>query len=535
MGYFGTRDEFVIDPDQRDGARHNLDNALFRLEGSFARMRSALSRERNCATLAASLPPEILVEIFSYGGIRTTFLATRVCHRWRVSALNQASLWSQVNMASRKYSENLLRVQLERSGQYPLDLTFRLVEVLERVENKMLPEKPISIIRKASSISNLCTRTVSSEWSDALPLLESLHLCVHSSRAAEQFLLKPYNLRHYSIDFRGYQFPLPSQTVRNLWTLHLKRSNEPAIEILEAVVNMSCLRELYLDTCENGEDLSLELVDATIQNSKIGGLNVVYLKQVSTPFLTCFLRRGIVTSTTNVRLEPRPPASWQLPRDNPVNSVWIDFTLKCALYRHDGGNALTHVALGEPNEPNEALPICTMPDFASFEALNSLFWTGMNLRSPPFQLIPSLVTLAFKFHPARIGEPKESLIDVVDSYLASSCPRLRYLGVSIRRPKISSAILQRDDAEDAISTFLEAWVDFHGEVFPTVELYDESRSRRWSQRLDVLKACTGSFEVKERCVLEDLNAPRFPSLRRFVVEDKGEEPLPFRGFAQTFW
>jgi len=212
--------------------------------------------------------------------------------------------------------------------------------------------------------------------------------------------------------------------------------------------------------------------------------------------------------------------------------MWSDFTLKCALYQHDGSNALTHVAWGEPNE---ALSIYTMPDFLSFEALNSLFWTGANLKAPPFWFIPSLVTLAFEFHPARVGEPKESLVDIVDSYLASSCPRLRYLGISIRRPKIASAILQRDDAEDALSAFLEAWVDFHGEVFPTVELYDESKSRRWVQRLDVLKACTGSFEIKERCVLEDLKAPEFPSLRRFVMEDKDEDPLPFRGFAQTFW
>jgi hypothetical protein len=237
-----------------------------------------------------------------------------------------------------------------------------------------------------------------------------------------------------------------------------------------------------------------------------------------------------VTSTTNLRVEPRPLLSWQLQRGNSATAVWIDFNLKYALYQHDGGNALTHVALGEPNEP---LSICTMPTFVSFEALNSLVWTGMNLKGPPF--IPSLVTLAFEFHPARVGEPKESLVDVVDSYLASSCPRLRYLGVSIRRPKITSAILQRDDAEDAFSTFLEAWVDFHGEVFAKVDLYDESRSRRWLRRLDVLKACTGSFEVRGRCVLEDLNAPAFPGLRRFVVEDKKEETLPFRGFAQTFW
>jgi hypothetical protein len=102
---------------------------------------------------------------------------------------------------------------------------------------------------------------------------------------------------------------------------------------------------------------------------------------------------------------------------------------------------------------------------------------------------------------------------------------------------MSSAILQRDDAEDAVSSFLEAWVNFYGEVFSTLELYDENRPGRWGQRLDVLKACAGIFEIKRRCVLEGLKAPTFPSLRRFITEPEEDErdQLSFRGFAQTFW
>lgn len=532
---FDVRDELVIDPHKRDEARDNLDNALIRLEASFGRMRSALSRERNSSVLAVRLPSEILVEIFGYGGVQAALLATRVCHRWRLAAFSQASLWSRVNMESRNHSAHLLQVQLERAGSYPLDLTFRLrTDGLGQVVNLMVPDNPMSIIKKASSIANLSTRTASQEQSYTLPLLQSLHLCVDPAHAAWPRALKPCNLRHCSIDFFSHPFVLFSQSMRNLSTLHWKRSIEPVINVLKTVANISRLQELLLETCKNNEDPPPELLDDIIQNQRFDSLKRLYLKDVSLSFLTCFLHPGIVASMTNIRIEHCPPPSLQLQRGCPASSIWIDFNLNHVLYQHGFHEVFTQISLGEANE---SIFTYTMPKFVSCEGITALFWTGANLRDPPFNSCPSLVKVAFEFHPARVGDPKESLTGLIGSYLASSCSQLQYLGISIRRPKMSSAILQRDDAEDAVSSFLEAWVNFYGEVFSTLELYDENRPGRWGQRLDVLKACAGIFEIKRRCVLEGLKAPTFPSLRRFITEPEEDErdQLSFRGFAQTFW
>lgn len=524
------RDELLINRDEQDEARLYMDQAIDRLEESFGHLRSALMRERNSTVSAVRLPPEVLVDVLSYGGVRTTFLATRVCHTWRIAALSHAPLWSRIHMASRKFSKDLLQLQLEKSGSYPLDVTFDLVEESDSVINKRLPPMPTSIIERASSIANLATTTLPPNWSHPLPLLESLDLVVSQSTPVEEYAFKPSNLRHLSVKVRGTDIPLPPSVVRNLRTFHLHLSREPAIRILQIVINIKNLQELFLDGCQNRAEAPIEQVDEMVQNTKSTPLKLVHLKKLSDQFLLCFLRPEIVSPSTSLRIEPRPPMQFQ--RHIPTTSCWIDLKNKHTLYEHKPKTTLTYMGL---EDSSIAQPLLNMGMFINFSMVTSLCWKGGTPQDPPFQFFPALASLTFELYPAIVGERRQGLGDIVGEYLLSSCPRLEYLGISIRRPKSTSSVVQVDGAEHDLPAFLEEWVDTYGEVFSKVELFDEYLPRRWSDALDTLLTLTWSFELKEKCVMDSVQFPRFPETRQFVVKDLDEEPLPFRGFAQTFW
>lgn len=532
-GYHRIRDENTIDHHHLD----DIDTALSHLETSFGRMRAALLRERNSSIPAVRLPSELLSEIFSYGKIHATLLATRVCHRWRVAALNHAPLWSTLNMVNKRNSHDILAAQLERAGSHPLNVTFDLLEGPGGVRSlSMLSVESTTIIERASSIANLSTQTLPPLWSPSLPLLKSLHLCVDQSTRVETFSLKPCNLRHLSIDFYRIRLPIPPPMVRILWTLHLKRTNEPALYILRVVVGIPTLRELVLDVCGSRDEAFPEEVDAIVQNRAPSSLKLVKLHHVSSPFLVCFLRPGIITSSTNLQIEPRPHIEFY--RDLPTTAGWIDFENQYFLFQHgsaaDSG-CLTRVALGNVDRfPLIDRAISSVPR----DSIERLFWTGASISDRSLECCPSLVVLAFEFYVAAAGKPKDRLTDVVNDELASSCPHLKYLGITIRRPK-AGGILQRDDAEEAIDAFLEAWINSYGETFSIVEICDEYRPKRWMDKLDVLRMCADTFEIRKESVLNRFKPPTFPTPRQFVVQEKEEDLVsgaqPFRGFAQTFW
>ncbi|KIM25067.1 hypothetical protein M408DRAFT_331381 [Serendipita vermifera MAFF 305830] len=515
-------------------ARQYMDDALQRLEDSYGRLRASLLRERNSAQLAAFLPLEILVEILSYGGIQTTLLATKVCHRWRLAALNHAPIWSRINMQG-KLSQSLLQVQLERAGTYPLDVAFNIVNTRTTVENMGLPNNLLDILMKASSISNLSTRTIPAKWTGPLPLLESLHLVVDPMTPVEDYDLRPPNLRHLSIDFREKDLVFHTMVLRNLRTLHIRSIQDPAYKVLQMVLTIKNLTELVLEKCQSGEDMAIEPTESTepteppAQTANLKSLQLLYLKDAAPLFHSHFLKSDIISPSTNLRIEPYPSQDFQ--STTSYSAIWFDFAQEYTLLQHGENCSYTRLAL------EETLPYDTVYDMAhqySFANVTSLCWIGANMDNPPFQWLPALRSLTFEYHPPAVGSARQSLGDVVGAYLATSCPQLEYLGISIRRPKTTTAILQRDDAELELPGFLETWTDFYGEIFSKVELYDEYRPQRWTELVETLKMLTWDFEIKAQSLMESFIFPVFPETRQFVLKEE-EGPAPFRGFAQTFW
>lgn len=497
-----------------------MENAVNRLDGSFKHLRVALRRKRNSITAPANLPSEILVEVLSYGGIQTALLGIKICHRWRLAALNCPHLWSRIDMTSKFYSSNLLTVQLERSGTYPLDVTFNPLDTPKIGSNPILQTELMSLMVRACSISNLSTGTLPFVWAESLSLLESLHLIVSDSTQMGKSLGAP-NLRYVSMNCLVNDMRLSPTVLRNLQTLHLRSSQDPATKIFEIVLATQNLQELFLDTCQNAQQASVEQIDSMIEKAGFTPLQRVSLKSVSPPFIACFLRPEVTPSSLSLRLAPRKHT--YRTRGISTTAVWIDMSHPCALYERNEGEGMAYMDLEtSPDSPSSYhMSLSHIVTCINFSMVTSLYWKGRNnLQDTTFQLFPSMRFLAFEYYPVIVGEPRQSLKDVIGERLASSCPHLKYLGISIRRHTSTTFLIQRDNSELALPAFLKVWMDTYGKSFSKVEIYDEYRPARWEDRtlLEALTTLAESFEFKKHCVLENSQPPKFRETRRFVFK-----------------
>lgn len=508
-----TEGEIKIDREDREEAGYLMNSSVYRLDESFSALQTALRRERNSTVLAARLPTEILFDVFLHAGIQTSFLATQVCHTWRIAALNYPLLWNKIDMNSKRYSRNLVQVQLEYSGSHPLDVTFSLTKQRYQIANGNLPSQPLDLITRASSISNLSTHTIPSMWTNPLPLLNSLHLVVDSSTPASNYVLAPCNLRHFSVDFGYHTLSFPKGVLSNLRTLHLRMIPEPASKVFAIVLNINGLRELVLDICNNKEDLSIEQINAMVRPLP---LELLYLKEVALPFISCFVRPEMISKATNLRIEPCQQTSFQRP--TPAGSVWIDLYHSYVLFEHGSGNGVTRVGV------DNAYILAHTQTLVDYSHVTSLRWVGGPMKELPFQWLPSLRSLIFEYYPSIGSLQRQTLGDVIGSHLIASCPHLEYLGFTM-----TSDTHRSDGSEIELATFLQEWLGAHGKVFSEVQIRDGFRLQRWVGALDTLRKLTRSVKIKGRTLKENFLFPTFPDMRKFVVQEEDDSRPFLRG------
>ncbi|KAH7093862.1 hypothetical protein BKA62DRAFT_721935 [Auriculariales sp. MPI-PUGE-AT-0066] len=101
------------------------------------------------STHAASLPDELLCEIFSYGSAgpgdfpvgsmissntgraKSPFLLSAVCTRWRVAALSSGKLWHYILIGAREPDETIIRyvrILFDRSRDVSIDIVFKHID-----------------------------------------------------------------------------------------------------------------------------------------------------------------------------------------------------------------------------------------------------------------------------------------------------------------------------------------------------------------------------------------------------------------------
>ncbi|KIM25066.1 hypothetical protein M408DRAFT_10614 [Serendipita vermifera MAFF 305830] len=304
------------------------------------------------------------------------------------------------------------------------------------------------------------------------------------------------------LDFGYHTLSFPKGVLSNLRTLHLRMIPEPASKVFAIVLNINGLRELVLDICNNKEDLSIEQINAMVRPLP---LELLYLKEVALPFISCFVRPEMISKATNLRIEPCQQTSFQRP--TPAGSVWIDLYHSYVLFEHGSGNGVTRVGV------DNAYILAHTQTLVDYSHVTSLRWVGGPMKELPFQWLPSLRSLIFEYYPSIGSLQRQTLGDVIGSHLIASCPHLEYLGFTMTSDTHRSdgseielaTFLQEwlgahdpeDNPEAELPCFLKSWRDIYGEVFSEVEIYDKYRPGHWTEMLETFQDLTGRFEIKK--------------------------------------
>jgi hypothetical protein len=338
-------------------------------------------------------------------------------------------------------------------------------------------------------------------------------------------------LRHLSIRCRRRTLSQPTPAfTRQLRTLHIHNGASTASDTLQFILYFPQLQELFLQGFQNRTN-SPPLSEYTLSNNCIPSPHLIRLQDNSTEFMIQFLIPPLIQPGLSLYIEPFPgengPSSFSELRNDAVFSLWVDKRQRRVIYNHDAG--LTELTL----ENNESRwDGFTFPRSMNLESVLSLAW----ISGDPFtveELTPfrSLVQLSFIYSPSPVGTTRATLTSTINNELVFTCPNLSYIGIILRKSVLTS-VTYKDDAENALADFLDAWIEVHGRVFSEVQIQDEIKPNRWEEYMTTFQGIVESFEVGE--VSTNLAAPVFPKCREFLPEAIYTEPEVFRGFAQLF-
>ncbi|KAJ7078818.1 hypothetical protein C8R43DRAFT_1083295 [Mycena crocata] len=120
---------------------------LARINTRRERLFHSIRAHKSVVSRLRSLPPEVLSLIFlavpdpgDYCGLmlRTPWLFTTICHRWRAVALATPALWADIQINLENWTspgrEQLLRTALERSGSGPLHIDISALSTASSTE-----------------------------------------------------------------------------------------------------------------------------------------------------------------------------------------------------------------------------------------------------------------------------------------------------------------------------------------------------------------------------------------------------------------
>jgi hypothetical protein len=292
-----------------DGYRERHINQLDAVVSDLKRLSglitATLARGRNTLITAASMPLDILIEIFSYAGTISTLAASHVCHTWRTATTCQSSLWTDVDMNDPSFSEGKLKLQLSRARNLPMDFNFRCAVsqggvYVRSPHNVNVPENINELLPRARSISNLCSNSIRSKVD--MRELESLHAIIADQPLNSRIKSCP-KLAHLSLE--GVQGRLPeegSKLLTNLRTLHLQDGWFGVHTLVDMLPALPHLRELMLHGLFH-ENITRT---STISSNPVPlpNLELLTLSQLSYPFLSQLFSSVTLAPSTNLRIDP---------------------------------------------------------------------------------------------------------------------------------------------------------------------------------------------------------------------------------------
>ncbi|KAG8821855.1 hypothetical protein FRC19_007139 [Serendipita sp. 401] len=496
-------------------------------------MFAALRRERNVFSPVNRLPKEILGHIFSYNDLQSTIQASAVCSLWRTAAIGNPRLWTCIDMSSRVITNEMAQLILERSGDLPLDVRFRVVRPLAQYFNAAVPDCIADILARARSVSNLValSENLRDNHVYSAPIMSSLHTLLLGSTDLKKLLRKHQNIRHLSVFLAASNSASETRRLaqidathlgKRLRTLHLSNISLPPSAIQRFLVNFASLEELSFTGCSSRE---VDYQDAHYVASEVQTRLWLLSFRACTPeFVVWFLHPDgptPISPTTNLLVDPTPEDDEVKPffgRQEPATFLYIDFAQKSFTYAHE--NAMTRLIRAGEFDP----PSLYFPSYIPLEAVRVLSWSQcVPLSAAQLESFGNLSELSFSYHPGYVGSSRNQLSSILNVDLVANCPNLTYLEVKFRRHlgRHESSSVQppsyKDDSEVVVTMFLEAWNDVRGSKFGCVSLRDEVKPQRWSQYTPVLQALTNIFEVVSGMVVENEPIP-FPELRQFHAD-----------------
>jgi hypothetical protein len=499
-----------------------MDISTKQLKNLFALVSAALARERNALNPAVALPPEVLVEILRQAGMQAVTRASKVCHKWRVCVIAHDDLWTTIDMADPGFSDDILLLQLARSGGLPLNVNFHILDEGRFFYNIKIPYNIELLFPQAKAISNIADRTFLTKVD--MPELESLHLTM-GPRPLTQFIGSTPKLRYLAVDDIGPALPnrLPQGLANNgvnliafldnLPTLHLRGGNFfNAQSVIDLLGSLHHLQEVLLACFKKYPNLD---VSSAPHNTHFAGnrvflrpLKLLVLRDLPVFFLRELLDSITLPGTANMCIDDWPGHSpLNLINDSlksDAKAVYIhphsygatdadeDQTI---YYEHD--LSISQITMKGCNPRGFALPSALrIPPIEALTYItdrpHSVFiWRGLgNLRN-----------LSFTFTPGLLYGLPTSLEAVLSDELRQYCPRLEYIGIVLKKAAAnserfgSSGVGFKDQAESVIPAFLEDWFVHHGKKFISMCIQDEIKPYRWEICFPVFEAFIERFEI----------------------------------------
>lgn len=523
-----------------------LDAANDAMAVAFGKLSAAMKRERNALIPAAALPPELLTRIFGLNDLRSTVVATAVCHRWRVTAISASWLWTYVDLDTSNMSEGMASLICERSRDMPIDLHLRLIIHRHWPSNSGLPISLTGLLPRVRSISNLAVDDWMLQYMGYTPTprLESCHLLL-GGRPLHSFLKQHTCLSHLSLEFPGTQetsgaFHIlrlsdAKDTLLGLRVLHLHNVRISASELHMIVELTPNIEELAVNDCISSESDYHMPLDAS---HCLRRLRILSLLRCSAVFAASFLHNQgpiKVRSTTHVQLgidTYKTPSTWPLQREAHPNTR-LHILEKGKVFFYETDQSLTRIVYTKvspiasfPVVNGQLVRLVAFPEYIDPSTIEMLaIHRLVRVNSESLYTLTHLKELHIDFQPVSVNEPDPGLSIILNHGLAASCPQLHHIMIRFLKSHVHD-VTQEQKPEDDLSVFLDAWLELHRRVFPSVHIHDRIQPSRWNEYVDVFRGLTGEFIVDDRrptCTL-----PKFPSLTQFIPDGSRRQPLSFR-------
>jgi hypothetical protein len=462
------------------------------LKSSAKKYRVQLYRNKNSLTGIARLSDETIRTVMSYGELGYVIHCSLICHRWRQVALNQPRLWSQIDLTRQKLNARLLSIQMERSGNYPLDIKFGLGR--HQYSSLLTLPSLASLLARARAVREIEPQIwIQLDISESfqMPHLEQIEGKFDADSL--RYIAKAPKLLHLSIAVNSQNLFPSLAFSRYLRTLYISNASDFPTTVVSVVSELSRLEELYLISMLN-PNLSEFNLESSVVGKEIPNLRFLCIKDCPYLFIFQILKFLLVSKSTNLYIEINisrkvPPAPQH--RGRGPSTLSVDALLQSSSL-FGWQNSLIEIALksGEHIRLILQLPIFTYCDHITALELNRDLLTAEEMSR-----FPSLIQLNIRVQVKPASVEKKPLATILNAFLPYSCPKLAFIGLTLQKmgPEIA---LYGDGAGAAIEKFLKEWVKYHGKPFGTIQVQDMVNPARWYRRITPnLESMLQSFDL----------------------------------------